>query len=182
MDGKTALKEQYHAGLAMLTQCVEKCPEDLWTSPSACPPEPDRAIHRHFWRIAFHAVYFTHLYLGQDEAAFEPWPDPREDSVGMWSPPWNLEPFEMTAETKPYSREAILEYIAFVDRLIDKTVDALDLDSKESGFSWYRNMSKFSHQLLNLRHIQGHVGQLSELLMARGIDIEWVSKSGGLNP
>jgi hypothetical protein len=38
-------------------------------------------------------------------------------------------------------------------------------------------MGKLSHQILNLRHLQGHVGQLSELLMARGIDIDWVSKA-----
>ncbi len=38
-------------------------------------------------------------------------------------------------------------------------------------------MSKLSHQLMNLRHRQGHIGQLSELLMARGIDTDWVAKS-----
>jgi hypothetical protein len=40
-------------------------------------------------------------------------------------------------------------------------------------------MSKLSHELMNLRHTQGHVGQLSELLMARGIDTGWVARSGG---
>ncbi len=30
---------------------------------------------------------------------------------------------------------------------------------------------------MSLRHIQGHVGQLSELLMAHGIDTDWVSKA-----
>lgn len=41
-------------------------------------------------------------------------------------------------------------------------------------------MSKLSHELMNLRHTQGHVGQLSELLMARGIDTDWISKSDGM--
>jgi hypothetical protein len=60
MDLRAALKEQYHAGLAMLAECVEKCPDDLWTS----------GTHpRTFWRIAFHAAFFTHNYLVQDEAA-----------------------------------------------------------------------------------------------------------------
>jgi len=40
-------------------------------------------------------------------------------------------------------------------------------------------MSKLSHQIMNLRHIQGHVGQLSELLMAKGIDTDWTAKSSG---
>jgi hypothetical protein len=37
-------------------------------------------------------------------------------------------------------------------------------------------MTKLSHQIMNVRHIQGHVGQLSELLMQRGIDTDWVSR------
>ena len=47
MELRTALKEQYHAGLTMLRQCVEQCPDDLWTS--GAHPRP-------FWRIAFHAA------------------------------------------------------------------------------------------------------------------------------
>ena len=65
MDLRRALKEQYHGGLAMLAECVEKCPEDMWTA---------GAHPRTFWRIAFHAAFFTQLYLGQNEAAFQPWP------------------------------------------------------------------------------------------------------------
>ena len=30
MELRQALKEQYHAGLAMLAECVEKCPADMW--------------------------------------------------------------------------------------------------------------------------------------------------------
>jgi len=30
MELRQALKEQYHAGLAMLAECVEKCPEGMW--------------------------------------------------------------------------------------------------------------------------------------------------------
>ena len=43
--------------------------------------------------------------------------------------------------------------------MIDDAVDALDLDSTESGFSWY-HMSKLEHQFVNIRHIQHHAGQL----------------------
>ena len=176
MTLQAALKDQFHAGLAMLRECVERCPDDLWSTACPCPPEPDRTIYRHFWRIAFHTVYFTHLYLGQDEAAFEPWPDTREDSKGMWSPPWDLEPYEMPEDTEPYTKQQILEYIAFVDALVDRTVDGLDLEANETGFRWYKNMGKLSHELMNLRHLQGHIGQLSEHLMARGIDPVWVAK------
>jgi hypothetical protein len=39
-------------------------------------------------------------------------------------------------------------------------------------------MSKLSHQLMNLRHIRGNMGQLSELMMAKSIDTDWVAKFG----
>jgi hypothetical protein len=172
MELRQALKEQYHAGLAMLAECVEKCPEGLWLAGE----HP-----RTFWRIAFQAAFFTHLYLGQNEAAFQPWPGRREGiHHGLWRPPFEVEPYELPEGAEIYRRTEILDYLRFVDELVDPTVDQLNLDSEETGFSWYKNMSKLSHQLMNLRHTQGHVGQLSELLMARGIDTDWVSKSGEL--
>jgi hypothetical protein len=167
---RRALREQYHAGLAMLAQCVERCPEEMWT---------EGEHPRTFWRVAFHAAFFTHLYLGQNEEAFVPWPGRREGvHHGLWHRPWEVEPYELPKGAEGYDRGEIVEYIGFIGGLIDPTVDALDLDSGETGFSWYRGMSKLSHQILNLRHLQGHVGQLSERLMARGIDTDWVAKSG----
>ena len=172
MEMRQALKEQYHAGLAMLAKCTEKCPEGMWI---------EGEYPRTFWRIAFHTAFFTHLYLGQNEEAFVPWPGRREGiHHGLWHQPWELEPYELPEGAEIYGRNEILDYIRFVDELTDPTVDQLDLDSNETGFSWYKNMSKLSHQLMNVRHLQGHVGQLSELLMARGLDTDWVARSGGL--
>lgn len=167
MDVRTALKEQYHGGLAMLGQCIDRCPDHLWTAGE----HP-----RMYWRIAYHAIYFTHLYLGQDEDSFQPWPERKDEFPGMWQKPWDLEPYELPEEAALYSQQELRKYIQFLDQLIDPTVDALDLDTGDSGFRWYKNISKLSHQLMNVRHVQGHVGQLSELLMAHGIDIDWVSR------
>ncbi|MEQ1822320.1 MAG: hypothetical protein ABL949_07415 [Fimbriimonadaceae bacterium] len=165
----------------MLVDCVEQCPDDLWASPNPRCDDGDRIIFRAFWRIAFHTTFFTHLYLGQNEAAFQPAPAhlavrQRDDLDAMWQAPWDIEPYELPEFAGPSSKQDILDYIAFIKTLIDTTVDSLDLESNESGFSWYKNISKLSHQLLNLRHIQGHVGQLSELLFARNIDTGWVSQ------
>src|SRR5579862_2240860 len=129
MELRDALKEQYHGGLAMLAECVEKCPDDLWVSPSPRSDEGDRVIFRSFWRIAFHAAYFTHLYVGQNEAAFQRPDGFRADCEGMWSSPWDIEPYELPEEVDPYSRQQMLDYIRFVDSLIDSTVDGLDLET-----------------------------------------------------
>ncbi|HLK55108.1 MAG TPA: hypothetical protein VKU00_01005 [Chthonomonadaceae bacterium] len=170
MELRQALKEQYHAGLAMLAECVEKCPEGMWV---------EGEHPRTFWRIVFHTAFFTHLYLGQNEAAFQPWPGRREGiHHRLWEHPEDVEPYELPEGVESYGKSEMLDYLRFIDTLIDTTVDQLDIESDETGFSWYTNMSKLSHELMNLRHIQGHVGQLSELLMARGIDTKWVGKSG----
>lgn len=172
MEMREALTEQYHAGLAMLAECVAKCPEDVWL---------EGEYPRAFWRIAFHAAFYTHLYLGQNEAAFQPWPARREGiHEGLWHPPFAVEPYELPEGAEIYRSNEIRDYIRFVDALVAPTVAQLNLDSEETGFSWYKNMSKLSHQLMNLRHLQGHAGQLSELLMAKEIDIDWVDRSGGL--
>ena len=171
MELREAVKEQYHGGLAMLAECVERCPEALWTAGQ----HP-----RTFWRIAFHAAFFTHLYMGQNEEAFQPWPGRRpEIHHSLWQAPGELEPYELPEGVEAYSRDEILDYLRFIDAMVDTTVDGLDLASDETGFSWYRHMSKLSHELMNLRHLQGHVGQLSELLMAQGIDTHWVARSAG---
>lgn len=177
MEIRAALKEQYHAGFAMLANCVDRCPDDLWGLPNPSGERCDRAV----WRIAFHDVFFTHLYMGQNEAAFQP--PPPESAVGrrpeleaMWREPWGLEPYELPADAVPVTREELMAYLRFVDGLVDSVVDGLDLDTAESGFHWYKSITKLSHQLMNLRHMQGHVGQISELLMQRGIDTNWISR------
>ncbi|MCO5295461.1 MAG: hypothetical protein M9921_01250 [Fimbriimonadaceae bacterium] len=181
MPLKAALKEQVHAAIAMLVDCVEKCPEDLWVSPSRKDVEPDDPRHfciRNFWRIAFHGIYFTHLYMLQSVELFQ---RPKGLAVGdrdEFAPLWNLDrdPFDLPEECEPPTRQEMLDYIAHVDALVDPTVDGLDLESPESGVPWYKNFPKLNHELLTLRHLQGHVGQLSELLMARQIDTNWVSR------
>ncbi len=159
MDIRGALKSQYHAALKMLRECVELCPEEVWTSGK----HP-----RSFWRIAYHAVFFAHLYLQPNEAAFQPWEKGREDADCLWETP---------PEIEPYSQADILAYIDLVSGQVDTMVDTLDLDSEDSGFPWYPNIDKLSHEIMNIRHIQGHVGQLSELLMMHGVDTNWVGRA-----
>jgi hypothetical protein len=161
MDIRFALKRQYHGGLAMLRECVEKATDEVWLAGE----HP-----RNFWRIAYHAVFYTHLYLGQTVEEFTPWEKHRDGIKELWveaNPP----------VTEPYSRAEILSYIDTVDGMIDETVDRLDLETEDCGIPWYKGMGKLEHEILNIRHVQTHVGQLSELLMANGIDGEyWISK------
>jgi len=53
MDIRQVIQSQYGASLDMLKQAVEKCPVSLWD---------DRRYRNRFWHIAYHALFYTHLY------------------------------------------------------------------------------------------------------------------------
>jgi hypothetical protein len=148
---RPVLKSQYHAALAMLRESIERCPAEVWTNTS----------HKNaFWQIAYHALFFTHLYLQPSEADFRPWAQHRGKDDGI--------------DGDPYTQAQVIEYWAVCDRMVDDAVDALDLESPQSGFSWYQ-MSKLEHQLVNIRHIQHHGAQLADRLRAAAdIGIRWV--------
>jgi hypothetical protein len=76
----------------------------------------------------------------------------------------------------PYTTQQMLEYWEICDAMIDSGVDKLDLLSEESGFPWYK-ISKAEHQLVTVRHLQHHMGQLSERLRAAiDVGIDWVGR------
>ena len=163
---RDAIKSQYHASLAMLAEAVERCPDDVWLADS----------HRNrFWQIAYHTLFFAHLYLQPNQAAFRPWEQHQADvqhEDGMTGPPDPASKLPLIPE--PYSRAQVLEYCRFCDRMVDENLDRLDLQSSESGFYWYK-MPKLEHQLVNIRHIQHGAAQLADRLRASlDIGVRWV--------
>ena len=142
------LKSQYHASLAMLLEAIDSCPAALWDS--------DQYVNQ-FWHVAYHTLFYTHLYLQPTEADFVPWERHRPGYNRFGSGPNG--PRTLT----PYSVEEIRAYCLHCQDMVDSAVDRLDLTSAESGFSWYR-MPKLEHQFVNLRHVQHHTGQLAERL------------------
>src|SRR3569833_2990900 len=127
-----------------------------------------------------HAVYYTHHYKGQSGDDLIPWPAAPSTYATLWDWEHGLEPSDLPEDVTPLPRTSMLDYITFVDNLVDATVEGLDLDTDSAVFPWYPNISKLSLELMNLRHIHGHIGQLSELLMSRGIDIDWVGRASSM--
>lgn len=164
MDLKRALTGQFRAGLAMLRECVELCPDDLWSATVDKPP-------RTFWQIVYHTAFYTHLYLSPDFDEFKAWDRHVRHAVMTFAD----EGQELPPEGTVYTRGDLLEYIHLLSERMAGAIDLLDLESQESGSDWYPNFPKLDHVLLTLRHLGVHVGQLQELLFARGIDPDWVS-------
>jgi hypothetical protein len=152
-----ALISQYQAAFAMFRSAIAAMPPARWDNPT------DR---NRTWRIAWHALFFTHLYLSSSEAAFIPWErapagfDPHED------------PFEAPGETPVYTVNEILEYAEAIESMLASHVATTPYDGP-SGFSWIR-VARFEHHIRNIRHLQHHTGQLFERARAAGGEgLEW---------
>lgn len=163
MDMHLPLKSQYHAALAMLKQAIDQCPDEIWAA---------RGHPSQFWQVAYHTIFFTHLYLQPDEKAFRPWEFAREEYQCLETLPWP--PHRPPKLGEPYTKAQVLEYWQACDAMIDAGVDRLDLEADECGFSWY-TMPKLDHQLMNIRHIQHHAGELAgRIRSANGEPLDWV--------
>ena len=166
------LKSQYHASLAMLRDTIERCPDALWTSRDYLNP---------FWRIAYHALYYTHFYLQPNADSFRPWEHHQTgiqfmDDQERPSDRANIGelPHRPPKTGKPYTKEEVLAYWNICDSSIDRAVDALDITKPECGFFWYK-VSKIEHQLISLRHLQHHMAQLGDRIRtATNTGIGWV--------
>jgi hypothetical protein len=171
---RTALKSQYHATLSMLRKAIEQCPDDVWESWDYTNPT---------WRVVYHTLYFVHLYSRRRLEEFTPWEKHQtmlQDLDDVPGPP-ELDqycelPHRPPQTGEPLTKAEIMEYWEWCDGMIDDAVDAMDLLSPESGFYWYP-ISKIEHQIVNIRHIQHHMAQLSERLrVAADIGVEWVGR------
>ena len=147
MDVRTALKGQYKAGLAMLRDCIAKCPDDIWAAgmPLITPDPGGRTNEereaRTFWRVAYHALFYTHLYAMPREEDFVAWERHDDLASNIWiGPDEPIPPKETT-----YSQADLLGYLDWMVTQVDAWVDAVDLDSQESGFHWYKDFPKLDH-------------------------------------
>jgi hypothetical protein len=151
------LKSQYHAGLAMLRQAIELCPEELWL---------DTRPRNAFWQIAYHALFFTHLYLASEVASFRPWQGHQSQVQHPDGIPGDPKPGStLPLVPESYTRAQTLACWDVLDNAVDSAVDALDLHRPECGFPWYK-MSKLEHQFVNQRHLQHHAAQLADRIRA----------------
>jgi DinB superfamily len=150
MDILQIIQSQYLAALEMLKQVIVKCPEALWNASGDVDPS---------WRLAYHTLFYTHLYLQDTEEHFRAWEKHHDPKAGL-----------------PFTREEVLEYLAFVQNQVQERIPLLNPEAG-SGFNWLR-FSKLELQLYNIRHIQQHSGELFERLGSRAnIELDWVDQT-----
>jgi hypothetical protein len=163
MTIKEIIKSQYYAVLEMLKLAIAECPEHLWQNADYKVP---------FWHIAYHTLFFAHLYLHRSEDDFVPWEKHNQAYISLASSGEKGETLE------PFRKDELLAYHALCCEQVEEKVNSLDLET-ESGFDWLP-FDKFELQIYNIRHIQQHTGELYERLGAsEGIELAWVGMKHG---
>ncbi len=130
MSFQEAVRSQYWAAAEMLRQAVDECPGSLWNAPE----------HRNrFWQVAYHALFYTHLYLEPEAATFVPWAKHRAGYNELGK----------SLSGGPYTRDEILEYYRLCLQQVEAQTALLDPDAP-SGFHWLP-FTKLELQLYNIR-------------------------------
>lgn len=160
---KAAIISQYRAALKMLIEVIEKCPGSLWN---------DSCYEVDYWRIAYHGLFYTGLYLSENIDTFVPWENHRPDYNQLGTVNHENKPVIIST---PYTKAELLNYANSISKNLEETINRTNEDD-ESGFPWIP-MDKFELHLYNIRHLQHHIGQLVERLHQNGINgISWIGR------
>ncbi len=156
-----ALRSQYEAALGMLRRAIEACPEPGWD---------DAAEKNRFWHVAYHALYFTHLYLHDSYETFRPWPGHRPEYQFLGEVPGP--PPRAARIGAPLTKGEVLALLDLVLAELPRRLGSLT-PGAPSGFHWLR-FDKLELHFYSIRHLQHHTGQLVDRLRERhGVSIAW---------
>lgn len=161
---KQVILSQFDASLAMLRDCIKKCPADCWDTPIGKYP---------FWQVAYHTLCFGEWYLCKDGAKWEP--DVRPEGRH----PRGLAELRDEYPSRKFTQKELLAYVddcrkVLAGQIKSETPKSL---SGPGGSTWLK-VSRAELYIYNLRHIQHHVGQLSAALRRAGARPRWVSVGG----
>lgn len=158
---KTSLWQQFGAAIDTLDDALRLCPDQLWET-SLWQDEED-ARYGQFWFIAYHALFWTDLFLGGSYEEFQP---PAPFIRGKLPD----EPYAK-AEVHAYLRQCREKIKAMAAGLTDERAGQICV------FPWMEP-SYLELQLYSMRHVQEHAAQLNMILGHRGISgQDWIAKA-----
>lgn len=163
---KSLVASQFEAVFTTLATCLDRCPPDGWHAPVA---------NRDFSQVAFHAVYYTDLYLSADKPDFFAQQFHHEHADHFQ----NYQESEDEPPRLKYERDFVTTYLAFT-RTKAATVIAAETEKSLAaitGFYWLP-FSRAELHPYNIRHTQHHTSHLAlRLRLDHVIDIPW-TRSG----
>lgn len=158
---RDAIQQQFGAALDALEGCIRACPADVWEVGER-GKQP--------WYLAFHALFWTDLYLGESSADYAP------------PPPFTRGELERGVfPERAYATGELLGYVDVCRRHLAARLDTLDDAAERSCSLHWGRMNAVELLLYNLRHLQHHVAQLNLLIrQAGGEPAPWVMRADGL--
>lgn len=156
---KGAVWSQFGASIDALKDAIELCPPEIWEK------------EQQFWYIPYHCLIFLDYYLTLPPKGFSP------------PPPFDLAEFEDRLPDRVYTKDELLEYLAFCREKCRTFIEGM---TEEVVMSYWTNESGSMHYqvieilLYNLRHVQHHAAQVN-LLLRQTIDDApgWVFRAEG---
>src|SRR5262245_50541442 len=111
---KTSIWQQFGASIDYLDAVIRACPDDLWRAPLWQTHEKPPELAQ-FWYVAYHSLFWLHLYLTGAEEGFLP-PAPfsliEQDEYGP-------------IPERVYTKDELLAYLADGRKTCQATIAAL---------------------------------------------------------
>ena len=156
---------QMLAGLDMLKDCIDRCPENEWH---------ERHQDYPFSQVVFHTLFDCDYHLSEREEEFmkQSFHKANRDDFGEYE---ELE--ERIPQHFP-DRSFINQYFEHCKSKIVQTVEAIaDTDLIIPNSDIRKNMTKLERYVNLIRHMQHHTAQLGlRLQFLTGIEMNWVSR------
>lgn len=157
-------KNQYEATFWMLNDCLNKCDDSFWYEPVA---------NLTYSQAAFHAIFFTDLYLGDSVEA------QRDQSFHQANLDYFRDYEELAGRKQElqYEKPKTLAYLQFCREKANRVLSEATIESLEapSGIGWLE-MNRAESYLYNLKHLHHHVAQLSlRLRQNQGEGADWAN-------
>jgi hypothetical protein len=159
---KDVFVHQFEAALSTLNACIDRCPETAWNEPVA---------NLAFCQVAFHTLFFTDLYLGQNIESLRDQQFHR-DNADFFR---DYEELEDRKQQLLYDQPSIKEYLAHCRQkaLVVVAAETADSLAALAGFTWLK-FTRAELHAYSIRHIQHHAAQLSlRLRLDFGHDMHW---------
>jgi hypothetical protein len=156
---KASLWGQFGASIDYLAETINACPDDLWEASLWQTPDT-RPEFSQFWYVAYHTLFWLHLYLTGTEEGFVP------------PPPFTLIEQDENGPLpeRVYTKAELLAYVQDGRQKCRATIEVLTDETAERRcwFGW-GECSFLELLVYNLRHVHGHASQLNMLLGQNGV-------------
>ena len=158
------LTSQLLAGLYMLKDCIDRCPEKEWH---------ERHKDHPFSQVVFHALFDCDYHLCDDDAGFKEQPFHRNNKASFG----DYEELEDRVPKQLHERDFIKRYYAHCREKVVSLIETKnDADLIIPNADVRRNMTKLERYVNLIRHLQHHTAQLGlRLQLATGEEMDWIA-------